>query len=415
MLDWIKTIFGQSSTDRQLKKTRRALALVCYYQYAYFSVVLESILQQTINGKPFSEYYDLYIFQDGLQDRHLTANQSDHASVTQLARVSVDDKHFFLQQSNLGIAKHFDFIERYLFESQNYPFVVFCEHDMVLGERYLEELTKLADLCVGDSRIGMISMHSQNRRKSIEEQHAHRHEYDRMGHSWGFGMFRDSWMAIRPVVQEYLMALGDAPYYLRNDVLLVDWLAQKGFKPLASSQDHIKACALTAVNRVRVSLFINLGRYIGAQGEHFTPAQFEQMGFGNDILYNQSLGDIKKLTQNNYQQILAQSSNNLLMPGRAPLSELSPVNIPANILSSKMTQEDAVAAYKFFLGRFPESMEMMRERVGLPCDAVFRSFITSDEFLQRQEYWPSIVNAAQKIVQLHAKLKEEKGSQSPPN
>jgi hypothetical protein len=158
-----------------------------------------------------------------------------------------------------------------------------------------------------------------------------------------------------------------------------------------------------------------LGRYIGAQGEHFTPAQFEQMGFGNDILYNQSLGDIKKLTQNNYQQILAQSSNNLLMPGRAPLSELSPVNIPANILSSKMTQEDAVAAYKFFLGRFPESMEMMRERVGLPCDAVFRSFITSDEFLQRQEYWPSIVNAAQKIVQLHAKLKEEKGSQSPPN
>ena len=69
----------------------------------------------------------------------------------------------------------------------DYPFVVFCEDDMVLGNRYLEELTKLAMLCEGDSRIGMISMHSSRYRESIEEQHAHRYEYQTMQHSWGFG------------------------------------------------------------------------------------------------------------------------------------------------------------------------------------------------------------------------------------
>ena len=159
MLQWIKTIFGQRSQAPTVTPPRRAIALICYCQYDYFSQVLESVLGQIIFGKPFSDYYDLYIFQDGLQERHQSIHQADHMKVTQLARASVDEQHFFLQERNLGIAKHFDFVEHYLYEAMDYPFVVFCEHDMVLGNRYLEELTKLATLCEGDSRIGMISMH----------------------------------------------------------------------------------------------------------------------------------------------------------------------------------------------------------------------------------------------------------------
>lgn len=412
MLNWIKEKFVKKKTGQGPKRTRRALAVICYCHFEYFSQVLESILQQKILGKHFSEYYDLYIFQDGLQDRHIVANRADHSKVTQLARASVDANHFFLQESNLGIAKHFDFIENYLYESQDYPFVIFCEHDMVLGEHYLEELTKCADLHEGDSRIGMLSMHSRNRRKSLEEQHAHSHEYDRMGHSWGFGMFRESWLAIRSIVKEYLVLLGDMPYHQRNDILIIDWLTRKGFKPLASSQDHIKACALTAMNRVRMSTFVNLGRYIGAHGEHFTPEQFKQMGFGCDVLYDRSLSNMKKLRQSDYQRILDESIDNLLIPGRVPMIEKVPVAFPINMTTKKMTEEDVVAAYKFFLGRFPENMEMMRERVGLPCDAVFKSFIASEEFLQRRDYWPSVVTTAKKIVELHAKEEQDKAPKS---
>jgi hypothetical protein len=413
MLNWIKARFGQTTSRNERQHKKRALALICYCQYEYFSDVLNSVLQQKINGENFSAYYDLYIFQDGLQDRHLTTNQLDHSKVTQLARATVDPSHFFLQESNLGIAKHFDFIESYLYESKGYSFVVFCEHDMVLGEHYLDGLNQLADLHDGDPRIGMISMHSRNRRKSVEDQHMHCDEYCKMGHSWGFGMFRDSWLAIRPLVKEYLNLLGDMPYYQRNHILIIDWLTRKGFKPHASSQDNIKACALTSAKHIRVSSFVNFGQYIGAQGEHFTPAQFKQMGFDNNVLYDRSLGNIKKISQADYQRILDESIDNLFIPGKAPLIEQAPLSFPANMLSSKMTEEDAVAAYKFFLGRLPESMEMIRERAGLPCEAVFKSFLGSDEFLHRQEYWPQVVSAAKKIVDLHAKLEQKKISKPP--
>jgi hypothetical protein len=108
VLQWIKTIFGQQSQATVVTQPRRAIALICYCQHDYFSQVLESILGQTIFGKPFSYYYDLYIFQDGLQERHQSTHQADHMKVTQLARASVDEQHFFLQERNLGIAKHFD-------------------------------------------------------------------------------------------------------------------------------------------------------------------------------------------------------------------------------------------------------------------------------------------------------------------
>ena len=411
MLQWIKTIFGQGSQAPTVTPPRRAIALICYCQYDYFSQVLESILQQTIFGKPFSHYYDLYIFQDGLQERHQSIHQADHSKVTQLARASVDEQHFFLQERNLGIAKHFDFAEHYLYEAMDYPCVVFCEHDMVLGNRYMEELTKLAMLCEGDDRIGMISMHSRHYGESIEEQLARRYEYERMGHSWGFAMFKTSWLAIRPLVQEYLALLGDVPYHQRNGALIVDWLTRKGFQTRASSQDHIKACALTTVDQVRVSLHVNLGRYIGAQGTHFTPAQFEQMGFDHSVTYDRPLGDFERLGQERYQQLLKEMrSGFLLAPEADSLNEQTPLAVPANMLSSKTTEEDVIAAYKFFLGRFPESMEVVRSRVGLPWHAIFEAFMASEEFLQRKECWPVMVKTANKIVQMNAALEREKAA-----
>lgn len=189
--------------EKHVPPMKKAIALICYNNADYFSRVLQSILDQKVHEKPFTDLYDLYIFQDGLQDRHLSTSQDEHVKVTELAIQTVGKDHFFLQPQNLGIARHYDFAERFLFEQNDYEFAVFCEHDMILGQGYLHELNKLADKFRGDERIGMMSMHSSNFLARLETQKLNSQKYISMAHSWGFGIYCSTWQKMRPMVEEY--------------------------------------------------------------------------------------------------------------------------------------------------------------------------------------------------------------------
>ena len=52
--------------------------------------------------------------------------------------------------------------------------------------------------------------------------------------------------------------------------------------------------------------------------------------------------------------------------------------------SLAMSKEDIVAAYKVFLGRLPESIEVILPRVGVSANALLIDFLTSNEFLSRK-------------------------------
>ena len=49
-----------------------------------------------------------------------------------------------------------------------------------------------------------------------------------------------------------------------------------------------------------------------------------------------------------------------------------------------MTEEDVIAAYKIFLKRHPETMDVVYPRVGMPSNLVLVDFLTSPEFLSRR-------------------------------
>jgi len=63
-----------------------------------------------------------------------------------------------------------------------------------------------------------------------------------------------------------------------------------------------------------------------------------------------------------------------------------------------MTKEDVVAAYKIFLNRLPESVEVVNARVGQNSETNLIDFVLSDEFLKRPEV-SEIMTKAAKIVQ----------------
>ncbi len=64
----------------------------------------------------------------------------------------------------------------------------------------------------------------------------------------------------------------------------------------------------------------------------------------------------------------------------------------------KATREDVIAAYKIFLGRVPESMEVVDHRVGQPVAAVLVDFLASKEFLDQAPKSQLVLAVAKKIL-----------------
>ena len=89
-------------------------------------------------------------------------------------------------------------------------------------------------------------------------------------------------------------------------------------------------------------------------------------------------------------------------PKEEPLS----VAVEAALLT---TQEDIIGAYKIFLQRHPESMNVIKPRIGLPTDRVLLEFMSSSEFLARPNNSKMITELARKIQSFRdEKLKEAK-------
>ncbi len=69
------------------------------------------------------------------------------------------------------------------------------------------------------------------------------------------------------------------------------------------------------------------------------------------------------------------------------------------IQTPRMTKEDAIAAYKIFLNRPPESTAVINQRVGGTAEANLIQFMLADEFLKRPEISPVIMGLAKQIIE----------------
>ena len=82
---------------------------------------------------------------------------------------------------------------------------------------------------------------------------------------------------------------------------------------------------------------------------------------------------------------------------QAPQAPAAPV-IPGQMDTAKATREDVIAAYKIFLGRVPESMEVVDPRVGVAPAALLVDFLASKEFLDYAPRAQLVLAVAKKIL-----------------
>jgi hypothetical protein len=281
-----------------------AIAIITHSRDRYFELVLLSILNQKIAGAPISDCYDIFIFQDGLAADATAETGIAHARISAIAESASGSVEFIRQDENLGIARHFDYIERFLFMTKNVEYAFFFEDDLMLAPDHLHVLDLMRRKFKHDSRVGMLSANSEGAFKSRELQAANRDRYVAMDHNWGFGISRDFWLRRQPFVDIYLSFVKDIRYKDRPTRKILNWLRSCGLQPHASSQDYIKQCATLIAGGVRISTYPNFGLYIGREGVHCTSDLYSKMGFSNSITCDLVVTEVAPLLDEDYLQIL---------------------------------------------------------------------------------------------------------------
>jgi len=285
-------------------KMKMALAVVTYDRAHYLSLVLPSILAQTIDGQPVWDHFDIHVFQDGFCHDDSRSNADGHRQVSEIMRGLPAHIETLQQPENLGVALHFDFIEKRLFREKGYDFILFCEDDLVLSSQYASVIKKMAEKFEGDERVGMISAHPSNPARSKSDQIKNIYDYSEIGHNWGFGLFRAFWERRQSLVESYLSLVQGVPYRKRPSNVIFKWLENCGFNPSGSSQDYIKQCSTAALGAVRFSTYANFGLPIGRTGLHCKPELFASMGFDKAVVCDHPIYVPGDLTDQRFQEIL---------------------------------------------------------------------------------------------------------------
>jgi len=106
----------------------------------------------------------------------------------------------------------------------------------------------------------------------------------RLGHHWGFGLFRRHWREIQPLLEPFHALVEGVEYRARPHAAILEHYRSRGILAKVSSQDEVKQAVGLSLGRIGLNTFAVYGRYVGARGEHMTPEGYALRGYGGTAM-----------------------------------------------------------------------------------------------------------------------------------
>lgn len=258
--------------------TKPPLAVLAFNRPQYLKRTLESLAEQSAEALRGRE---IHLFQDGIVNK-ISGRQYSSPSVAE------ENIHEFLklfpkgfvhlQGENLGIARHFDFVEKHFFELRCLPAAIFLEDDMVLSPHYLGVMDNLIEFALRNEKVGYVAAYG-NHKASLQEQLRNPSGIIEMDHKWAFALTRRQWNRQKPFLSEYLELIAATDYQMRDHRKIVEWMISKGAVVPGTSQDGIKDIALHLSGAVKLNTYCCFGKYIGQKGVHSTEQTYRAGGY----------------------------------------------------------------------------------------------------------------------------------------
>ena len=254
------------------------IALLSFNRPHYLQQVVDSIKKQTYDD------YEIYLFQDGAINKYSwrkAANQSSIDDSIKIFKDAFPKADTIISQGNIGICENWRQAEHGMFIDDNASEALFLEDDLVLSPYYFETIYNMFNEFRDDPEIGMFNAYGE----MIEE--GNKDIMKPMGHCWSYGTTKESWTQRQDFFDEYYELVGGTDYALRPVKEIHDLYDNYGANlSVAHSQDGAKCIGGMLHNQIKVSPQLNMGKYIGEQGFHATPAFYSQRGFGRMPVYD---------------------------------------------------------------------------------------------------------------------------------
>ena len=268
------------------------IAVISFNRPGYLRQLLASLAAQ----QPAIEQRRVHLFQDGAVNLYSGiryAEDSDIAASLAAFREYFPRGHVHASAANIGITENILRAEKMVFAELRAPVGYFFEDDLVLSPHYVAALDLMRR---GFARFDRIVYYNANGAfgASLEQQRSNARKLMFMGHFWGFALKRSHWLRMQPLLDAYhRVATGrDERIEPRDEIRALFRTWGKTQTHPHTSQDSARDLVTHLMGLWRASCFLVLGRYIGAEGAHFTPSLFREFGFDKTIVYPDPLGEL---------------------------------------------------------------------------------------------------------------------------
>lgn len=229
---------------------------------------------------------EVFLFQDNwrnAQSGRVCAEAEDIEACIAVFREIFPRGHVMAEPHNIGVAANFLRAETHMFREIGADCAYFFEDDLVLEPNYLATLDRLRDACAESGRVGYFACYG-NLQATAADQQKHARVLRRLGHLWGFGLFRQHWEEMQPVMADYYSMVMGRDYRGRPSADIVRRYRERGINVGVSSQDDVKKAVTYFLGRVALNTNLVNARYIGAVGLHMNQAKFEAAGFTRTVV-----------------------------------------------------------------------------------------------------------------------------------
>lgn len=266
-----------------MSMTHPPIAVMSFDRPDYLRQVLLSLRQQ--QGAAIEDR-EVFLFQDNWRNPHsgrVCAEEAKIAACIETFREIFPRGHVWAAPANLGVAENFLRAETTFFREMDAECGYFFEDDLVLTPRYLATMDALREAAAPSGRVGYFACYG-HLQASAEEQLKRATLLRRIGHLWGFGLFRSHWEAMQPVMAEYYELTLGRDYKDRPSAEILRRYRGRGILAGVSSQDDVKKAVTYFLGRVGLNTQIVNGLYIGEQGLHSNAASFERGGYARTVV-----------------------------------------------------------------------------------------------------------------------------------
>jgi hypothetical protein len=259
------------------------IAVMSFNRPDYLRQVLSSLAAQ--EGAAIGER-EVFLFQDNWRNAHsgrICAEPEEIEACIAVFREIFPAGHVMASPHNIGVAENFFRAETHAFREIGADCGYFFEDDLVLAPHYLATLDRLRDLCGEGGQVGYFACYG-NLQASEADQRRNARVLRRLGHLWGFGLFRQHWEEMQPVMADYYGMVLGRDYRGRPSAEILRRYRERGIDVGVSSQDDVKKAVTYHLGRVALNTNLVNARYIGAVGLHMNAAKFEAAGFTRTLL-----------------------------------------------------------------------------------------------------------------------------------